>query len=93
MDWREGLSPTEAAKLLEEAYEEWERKLADRKYWENLSIINGHTRKIRPEYYDLPTGRKVATAVLLKEIIHNKRAKWNKAELKRLFNEQPKPGQ
>jgi hypothetical protein len=90
MDWREGLSPTKASKLLEEAYQDWERKLANHRFWEHVSIINGNSRKIRPEYFDLATGRKVAAAVQLMEIIHNKRIRWNKAELKMLFNEQLK---
>ena len=93
MDWQEGLSPTKAAKLLEETYEDWERKLANRRFWEHVSIINGNTRKVRPEYFDLPTGRKVAAAVQLLEVIHNKRIRWNKAELIKLFNEEQKPGQ
>jgi hypothetical protein len=93
MDWQEGLSPTNAAKLLEETYEDWERKLADRRFWEQISIINGNTRKIRPEYFDLATGRKVAAAVQLMEIIHHRRVRWIKAELKILFNEDPKSGQ
>jgi hypothetical protein len=93
MDWQEGLSPTKAAKLLEEAYQDWERKLAERRFWEHVSIINGNTRKVRSEYFDIPTGRKVAAAVRLMEIIHNQRIRWNKAELKTLFNEQPKSGQ
>jgi hypothetical protein len=90
MDWREGLSPTKATKLLE-AYEDWERKLANRRFWEHVSIVDGHTRKLRPEYFDIPTGRKVAAAVQLMEIIHNKRIRWNKAELTKLFNEEQKP--
>jgi hypothetical protein len=93
MDWQEGLSPTKATKLLEEAYQDWERKLAERRFWEHLSIINGTTRKVRPEYFDLATGRKVAAAVQLMEIIHNQRIRWNKAELKILFNKQPESGQ
>jgi len=93
MDWQEGLSPTKAAKLLEETYEDWERKLANRRFWEHVSIINGNTRKVRPEYFDLPTARKVAAAVQLMEVIHNKRIRWNKAELIKLFNEEQKPGQ
>jgi hypothetical protein len=93
MDWQEGLSPTKATKLLEVNYEDWERKLADRRFWELLSFINGHTRILRPEYFDLATARKVAAAVQLMEIIHNRRIRWNKAELKMLFNEQPKTGQ
>jgi hypothetical protein len=93
MDWQEGLSPTKATKLLEEAYQDWERKLAERRFWEHVSIINGNTRKVRPEYFDIQTGRKVAAAVRLMEIIHNQRIRWNKEELKRLFNEQPKSGQ
>jgi hypothetical protein len=93
MDWQEGLSPTKAAKLLEENYEDWERKLAHRRFWENLSIINGKIRKVRPEYFDLPTARKVAAAVQLMEIIHHRRVRWNKAELKIVFNEDPKSGQ
>ena len=93
MDWQEGLSPTKAAKLLEETYEDWERKLANRRFWEQISIINGNTRKVRPEYFDLPTARKVAAAVQLMEVIHNKRIRWNKAELIKLFNEEQKPGQ
>lgn len=87
MDRREGLSPAKAAKLLEEAYEDWERKLADYRFWQHVSIINGNTRKVRSEYFDIATGRKVATAVQLKEIIHNRTVRWNKAELKQLFNE------
>jgi hypothetical protein len=93
MDRQEGLSPTKAAKLLEVNYEDWERKLAERRVWNNFSIIHGKTRKLRPEYFDLPTARKVATAVRLIEIIYDKRVKWNKAELKKLFNESPKTGQ
>jgi hypothetical protein len=93
MDRQEGLSPTKAAKLLELNYEDWERKLATRRFWENLSIINGKTRKVRPEYFDLPTARKVAAAVQLMEIIYHRRVRWNKAELKMLFNESPKTGQ
>jgi hypothetical protein len=93
MEVREGLSPTKASKLFEEAYEDWERKLANRRFWEHVSIINGNTRKVRVEYFDLATARKVAAAVQLMEIIHNQRVRWNKAELKQLFNEQPKSSQ
>jgi hypothetical protein len=93
MDRQEGLSPTKAAKLLELNYEDWERKLAERRFWNNFSIIYGKTRKLRPEYFDLSTARKVATAVRLMEIIYDKRVKWSKAELKQLFNESPKTGQ
>jgi hypothetical protein len=93
MDRQEGLSPTKAAKLLELNYEDWERKLAQRRVWNNFSIIHGKTRILRPEYFDLPTARKVATAVRLMEIIYDTRVKWNKAELKQLFNESPKTGQ
>jgi hypothetical protein len=93
MDWREGLSPTKASKLLEEAYQDWERKLANHRFWEHVSIINGNSRKIRPEYFDLATGRKVAAAVQLMEVIHNRRIRWNKAELKMLFDDQSKSGQ
>jgi hypothetical protein len=93
MDWREGLSPTKASKLLEVNYEDWERKLAERRFWNNFSIIHGKTRILRPEYFDIATARKVATAVRLMEIIYNKRVKWNKAELKQLFNEDSKTGQ
>jgi hypothetical protein len=92
MDWREGLSPTKATKLLE-AYEDWERKLAEHRFWEHVSIINGNTRKVRPEYFDIPTGRKIAAAVQLLEIIHNQRIRWNKAELTKLFNEEQKTSQ
>jgi hypothetical protein len=87
MDWPEGLSPTKAMKLLEETYEDWERRLAERRFWEQISIVNGNTRKVRPEYFDIATARKVAAAVRLMEIIHNRRVPWNKAELKMLFNE------
>jgi hypothetical protein len=90
MDWREGLSPIKASKLLEEAYEHWERKLIERRFWQLVSFINGHTRKVRPEYFDIPTARKLATGVQLMEIIHSRRIPWNKAELKMLFNEQQK---
>jgi hypothetical protein len=93
MDQSEGLTPAEAAKLLEQNYEDWERKLANRKFWDGLSIIHGGTRILRLEYFDIATARKVATAVRLMEIIYNKRVKWNKAELKQLFNEQPKSSQ
>jgi hypothetical protein len=96
MDWPErltALTPAEATKLLEQNYEPWEIKLAERRFWNNFSIIHGKTRLLRPEYFDIATARKVATAVRLMEIIYNKRVKWNKAELKQLFNESPKTGQ
>jgi hypothetical protein len=93
MDRPEGLSQEEAAKSLKKRYTDQERKLAELKFWYNRAIIDGSTRKINPEYLNLATARKVATAVLLMEIIYSKRVHWNKAELKQLFNESPKTRQ
>ena len=93
MDWQKEPSQEEAAKSLEKRYTDQERKLAELKFWYNRAIIDGKTRKLNPEYLNLATARKVATAVRLMEIIYDKRVKWNKAELKQLFNESPKTGQ
>jgi DNA topoisomerase VI subunit A len=93
MDRQEGLPQEEAAKSLKERYTNQERRLAELKFWHNRAIIDGGIRKLNPEYLNLATARKVATAVLLMEIIYPKRVKWNKAELKKLFNEDPKKRQ
>lgn len=93
MDGREELSPTKASKLFKEGYQAWEQKLAELRFWKHYTIIDGHTRKVRPEYYDLPTARKIASAVKLLEIQHAQPAGWIKAEVVQLFNVQKKSRQ
>lgn len=84
MDTQERLTPRQASKLFAE-YETLIRELAEKKYFGKLSIINSHSRRLRKEYFDMATARKVAAAARLLEIIHGA-VKWNKEERKRLLN-------
>lgn len=90
MDIQEHLTPRQASKLFAEC-ETLIRELAEKKYFGGLSIINSDIRKLRPEYFDYTIARKVAGAVQLLEIVHDRPAKWNKEERKRLLNDASKP--
>jgi|SRR5262245_50274165 len=94
MDNRQ-LTPSEAAELFRAEYVLWEQDLAERRYWELYTIINSTTHRLRPEYHDMRTARRVAAAVNLLEIVHGRALRWNKDELRMLFdsgrkNRQPK---
>ena len=89
MDTQESKTPRQASKLFSE-HENLIRELAEKKYYAHLSIIDGHSRRLRDEYFDIATARKVAAAVQLLEIVHGP-TKWNKEERKRLLNDAGKP--
>ena len=88
MDTQERKTPRQASKIFGEL-ESLIRELAEKKYFGLLSIIDSHTHRLRNEYFDWPTARKVAAAVQLLEIVHNRPAKWSKEERKRLLNNAP----
>lgn len=90
MDSQERSTPRQANKLFAEC-ETLIRELAEKKYFGQLSIIDSHSRRLRDEYFDMATARKVAAAVQLLEIVHGRQAKWNKEERKRLLNNALKP--
>jgi len=89
MDTQERLTPRQASKLFSEC-ETLIRELAEKKYHGHVSIIDSHSRRLRDEYFDIATARKVAAAVQLLEIVHGP-TKWNREERKRLLNDAGKP--
>lgn len=94
MDNRKDLSPLEAVELLREVYPDSIQQLAKLRYFQRISFFNTKTHRLREEVYlDLGTARKVSYAVRLMEIIDGKSIKWNKDELRILFNEDPKKRQ
>ena len=80
------LTPSEACDLFKVVYPDWQQRLAERRYWDLYSIIDSQTHRVRLEYIDLPTARRVATAVNLLEIVHGRQLRWNKDEIRMLFN-------
>ena len=86
MDDRERLTPKQALKAFGECLPHIQA-LAERKFFQRLSIIDTTTHRVRSTYYDIFTARKVAVAVRLLETIHGISAKWSKEERRRLLND------
>lgn len=86
------LAQRQADKLFRQGYTEEIRRLAELRYFQRVTIVNSRTGTVRAEVYgDLAQARVVAQAVLLLEIKHQEQLKWNKDELRLLFNNRSRP--